>query len=87
MLLLLAVLTCVACIVTGALVPGLRPMAISGGAALLFLAGLLLWWTLLGSGVVPGLPAGPLGALLLLLPPVLPAALFLYLASRRGGTA
>jgi hypothetical protein len=86
-LLLLAALTCVACIVIGALVPDLRPMATSGGAALLFLTGLLLWWTLLRSGAVSGLPAGPLGALLFLLPPVLPAAGFLYFVSRRGGTA
>lgn len=86
-LLLLAALTCVACIVIGVLVPDLRAMAVSGGAALLFLIGLLLWWALLYSGVVSGLPAGPLGALLFLLPPVLPAALFLYLASRRGGPA
>jgi len=86
-LLLLAALTCVACIVIGALVPDLRPMAVSGGAALLFLVCLVAWGALLTAGVVPGLPAGPFGALLFLLPPILPAAVFLYLVSRKGGAA
>lgn len=84
-LLVLATLTCVVCIVVGVLVPNLRPMAVSSGAALLFLAGLALQWAVLRSSA--GLPSGPLGVVLFLLPPVLPAAVFLYWMSRRGGAA
>ena len=35
--LLLATLTCAACVAAGLLVPALRPLAVSGSAALLFL--------------------------------------------------
>lgn len=53
-LFLLAVLVCAGTIAAGLLLPGLRPMAVSGGIALLFLAGLALWWVLLARN-----PAGP----------------------------
>ena len=87
LLLLLAALTCVVCIAVGVLVPTLRPMAVSGGAALIFLVGLFAWWALLYLGAVPTPPSGPAGALLFLLPPVLPPIVFVYLLSRKDGPA
>ena len=86
-LLVLAVLTCAACIVIGMLVPAMRPMAVSGGAALIFLFSLFGWWALLYLGAVPTPPRGPAGVLLFLLPPALPPVLFVYLLSRRDGPA
>ena len=86
-LLVLATLTCVACIAIGMVVPTMRPMAISGGAALIFLAGLFAWWALLYLGAVPAPPRGPAGALLFLLPPILPPVVFVYLMSRKDGPA
>jgi len=86
-LLLLAILTCAACIAAGLLVPALRPLAVSGSAALLFLVCLFGWWTLIYAGVWPALPRGPLSLVLGIVPPLLPAAVLVYLLKRRGGTA
>jgi hypothetical protein len=86
-LLLLAILTCAACVVAGLLVPALRPLAVSGSVALLFLVCLFGWWALIYRGVGPPLPRGPLGFILLIIPPLLPAAALLYLLKRRGGAA
>ena len=86
-LIVLAALTCVTCIAVGLLVPALRPMAVSGGAALIFLVGLFGWWALLYLGAVPAPPRSPAGALLFLLPPVLPPVVFVYLMSRKDGPA
>ena len=86
-LLLLAILTCAACIAAGLLVPALRPLAVSGSAALLFLVCLFAWWALIYRGVGPLLPRGPLGFIVLIIPPLLPAAALLYLLKRRGGAA
>jgi hypothetical protein len=83
-LLLLAILACAACVAAGLLVPALRPLAVSGGAALLFLACLFGWWALIYAGVGPALPRGPI---LVFLPPLLPAAVLVHLLKRRGGTA
>ena len=85
--LLLAVLTCVACIVVGLLVPSLRPLAISSSAALLFLVCSLGWWALIYFGIGPNLPRGLLGTFLFFVPPLLPAAIFIFLLRRRGGAA
>ena len=85
--LLLAVLTCVACIVVGLLVPSLRPLAISSSAALLFLVCSFGWWAMIYAGVGPDLPRGLLGSILFFVPPLLPAAIFIYLLRRRGGAA
>lgn len=85
LLLLFAALTCVVCIAVGLLVPTLRQLAVSGGAALIFLVGLFAWWNLLYVGAVPVPPGGPAGALLFLLPPVLPLIAFVYLPSRKDG--
>ena len=57
--LLLAILMCAACIAAGLLVPALRPLAVSGSAALLFLVCLLWWWALIYFGVGSDLPRGP----------------------------
>jgi hypothetical protein len=84
---LLAVLTCVACIAVGLLVPSLRPMAVSGSAALLFLVCSFGWWALIYAGVGPAPPRGLLGSILFFVPPLLPAAIFIYLLRRRGGAA
>jgi hypothetical protein len=86
-LLLLAILTCAACVVAGLLVPALRPLAVSGSAALLFLVCLFGWWALIYRGVGPPLPRGPLGFIMLIIPPLLPTAALLYLLKRRGGAA
>jgi hypothetical protein len=86
-LLLLAILTCAACVVAGLLVPALRPLAVSGSAALLFLVCLFGWWALIYLGVWPTLPRGPLGFFLIIIPPLLPAAALVYLLKRRGGAA
>ena len=86
-LLLLAILTCAACVVAGLLVPALRPLAVSGSAALLFLVCLFGWWALIYRGVGPPLPRGPLGFIMLIIPPLLPAAVLVYLLKRRGGAA
>jgi hypothetical protein len=86
-LLLLATLTCAACIAAGLLVPALRPLAVSGSAALLLLVCLFGWWVLIYLGVGPSLPRGPLGFILIIIPPLLPAAVLFYLIKRRGGTA
>ena len=86
-LLLLAILTCAACIAAGLLVPALRPLAVSGSAALLFLVCLFGWWALIYRGVGPPLPRGPFGFIMLIIPPLLPAAALLYLLKRRGGAA
>jgi hypothetical protein len=86
-LLLLAILTCAACVVAGLLVPALRPLAVSCSAALLFLVCLFGWWALIYRGVGPPLPRGPLGFNLLIIPPLLPAAALLYLLKCRGGAA
>jgi len=86
-LLLLAILTCAACIAAGLLVPALRPLAVSGGAALLFLVCLFAWWALIYRGVGLPLPRGPLGFIMLIIPPLLPAAVLVYLLKRRGGAA
>ena len=86
-LLLLAILTCSACIAAGLLVPALRPLAASGSAALLFLVCLFGWWALIYFGVGPDLPRGAPGFLLIIAPPMLPAAALLYLLNRRGGAA
>jgi hypothetical protein len=86
-LLLLAILTCAACIAAGLLVPALRPLAVSGSAALLFLVCLFGWWVLIYAGVGPALPRGPLGLILISVPPLLPAAALVYLHKRRGGNA
>ena len=85
--LLLAVLTCVACIAAGLLVPALRPLAVSGVGALLFLVCSFGWWALIYAGVGPDLPRGLLGSILFLVPPLLPAAIFIFLLRRRGGAA
>jgi hypothetical protein len=85
--LLLAILTCTACIAAGVLVPALRPLAISGSAALLFLVCLFGWWALIYSGVGPTLPRGPLSFFLIFIPPLLPAAAVVYLLKRRGDAA
>jgi hypothetical protein len=85
--LLLAVLTCVACIVAGLLVPALRRLAVSGSAALLFLVCSFGWWGLIYAGVGPDLPRGLLGSILFFVPPLLPAAILIYLLRRRGGAA
>jgi hypothetical protein len=85
--LLLAILTCAACIAAGLLVSALRPLAVSGSAALLFMVCLFGWWALIYSGVGPSLPRGPLGFFLTIIPPLLPAAALVYLLKRRGGTA
>jgi hypothetical protein len=86
-LLLLAILICAACIAAGLLVPALRPLAVSGSAALLFLVCLFAWWALIYRGVGPPLPRGPLGFIMLIIPPLLPAVALLYLLKRRGGAA
>jgi hypothetical protein len=86
-LLLLAILTCAACIAAGLLVPALRPLAVSGSVALLFLVCLFGWWILIYVGVGPTLPRGPLSLVLVFVPPLLPAAVLVYLLKRRGGTA
>jgi hypothetical protein len=83
--LLLAVLTCAAFIVAGLLVPTLRPLAVSGAAALLFLVCSFVWWSLLYAGVGPDLPRGLLGAILFFMPPLLPTALLVYFLRHRGG--
>jgi len=85
--LLLAILTCAACIAAGLLAPALRPLAVSGSSALLFLVCLFGWWALIYFGVGPDLPHGPPGFLLIIIPPMLPAAVLLYLLNRRGGAA
>jgi hypothetical protein len=85
--LLLAILTCVAFIAAGLLVPALRPLAVSGSAALLFLVCSFGWWALIYAGVGPDLPRGLLGSILVFVPPLLPAAIFIYLLRRRGGAA
>ena len=85
--LLLAVLTCVACIVVGLLVPSLRPLAISSSAALLFLVCSFGWWALIYFRIGPDLPSGLLGAIVFFLPPlVVPAAVLVYFLRRRGGS-
>jgi len=61
-LLLLAILTCAACIAAGLLVPALRPLAVSGSAALLFLVCLFAWWALIYRGVGPRSLAVPLAS-------------------------
>jgi hypothetical protein len=86
-LLLLTILTCAACIAAGLLLPALRPLALSGSAALLFLVCLFGWWALIYLGVGPSLPRGPLGFFLIIFPPLLPAAALVYLLKRRGGAA
>ena len=86
-LLLLAILTCVACVVAGLLVPALRPLAVSGSAALLFLGCLFGWWALIYLGVGPSLPRGPLGFILIIFPPLLAAAALVDLLKRRGCAA
>jgi hypothetical protein len=86
-LLVLAILTCAACIAAGLLVPALRPLAVSGSAALLFLMCLFGWWALIYLGVGPSLPRGPLGIFLIIIPPLLPAAALVYLLKSRGGAA
>ena len=86
-LLVLAILTCVACIAAGLLVPALRPLAVSGSVALLFLVCLFGWWALIYLGVGPPLPRGSLGFILIIIPPLLPAAALVYLLKRRGGAA
>ncbi len=86
-LLVLAILTCAACIAAGLLVPALRPLAVSGSAALLFLVSLFGWWALIYLGVGPSLPRGPLGFILIIFPPLLAAAALVYLLKRRGGAA
>ena len=86
-LLVLAILTCAACIAAGLLVPALRPLAVSGSAALLFLMCLFGWWALIYLGVGPSLPCGPLGIFLIIIPPLLPAATLVYLLKGRGGAA
>jgi hypothetical protein len=86
-LLVLAILTCAACIAAGLLVPALRPLAVSGSAALLFLMCLFGWWALIYLGVGPSLPRGPLGISLIIIPPLLPAAALVYLLKGRGGAA
>ena len=58
-ILLLAILMCAACIAAGLLVPALRPLAVSGSAAPLFLVCLLWWWALIYFGVGSDLPRGP----------------------------
>lgn len=85
--LLLAILTCVAFIAAGLLVTMLRPLAVSGSAALLFLVCSIGWWALIYAGVGPNLPRGLLGSILFFVPPLLPAAIFIYLLRRRGGAA
>jgi hypothetical protein len=85
--LLMAVLTCVAFIAAGLLVPALRPLAVSGGAALVFLVCSFGWWALIYAGVGPDLPRGLLGSILFFVPPLLPAAILIYLLRRRGGAA
>ncbi len=85
--LLLAVLTCVACIVAGLLVPALRQLAVSGSATLLFLVCSFGWWALIYAGVGPDLPRGLLGSILFFVPPLLPATILIYLLRRRGGAA
>jgi hypothetical protein len=85
--LLLAILTCVAFIAVGLLVPALRPLAVSGSAALLFLVCSFGWWALIYAGVGPDLPRGLLASILFFVPPLLPAAIFIYLLRRRGGAA
>jgi hypothetical protein len=85
--LLLAILTCAACIAVGLLVPALRPLAVSGSAALLFLVCLLGWWALIYAGVGPELPRGLLGSIFFFVPPLLPAAVFVYILRRRGDAA
>jgi hypothetical protein len=85
--LLLATLTCAACVAAGLLVPALRSLAVSGSAALLFLMCLFGWWALIYLGVGPSLPRGPLGIFLIIIPPLLPAAALVYLLKRRGGAA
>jgi hypothetical protein len=86
-LLLLAILTCAACIAAGLMVPALRPLAVSGSAALLFLVCLFGWWALIYLGVGSSLPGGPLGIFLIIIPPLLPAATLVYLLKGRGGAA
>ena len=86
-LLPLAILTCAACVVAGLLVPALRPLAVSGSAALLFLVCLFGWWALIYRGVGPSLPLGPLGFISIIFPPLLPAAALVYLLKRRRGAA
>jgi hypothetical protein len=86
-LLLLAILTCAACIAAGLLVPALRPLAVSGSAALLFLVCLFGWWALIYLGLGSPLPRGPLGLFLIIIPPLLPAAALVYLLKRRGDAA
>jgi len=86
-LLLVAILTCAACIGAGLLVPALRPLVVSGSAALLFLVCLIGWWALIYAGVGPALPRGDLGLILIFVPPLLPAAVLVYLLKHRGGAA
>lgn len=85
--LLLAILTCVAFIAAGLLVPALRPLAVSGSAAFLFLVYSFGWWALIYAGVGPDLPRGLLGSILVFVPPLRPAAIFIYLLRQRGGAA
>ena len=85
--LLVAILTCAACIAAGLLVPALRPLAVFGSAALPLLVCSFGWWALIYFGVGPELPRGPLGSIFFFAPPLLPAAVLIYLLRRRGGAA
>lgn len=85
--LLLAILTCAACIAVGLLMPALRPLAVSGSAALLLLVCSPGWWALVYAGVGPELPRGLLGSILFFVPPLLPAAVLVYILRRRGDVA
>ncbi len=85
LVLLAAFLLGVVCVVAGLVIPGMRALSVGGGTLLIFVAALLAWLTFLGLGVlgavdtsgwlarVPGEGFG----VLVLAPPLLPAAAFL----------
>ena len=85
--LLAVILFGVACVVVGLTVQGMRALAVSGGAVLVFVASCLVWLLLLGLGVVGVVGVdGPVGRALssglegpwILLPPLLPTAAFVF---------
>jgi hypothetical protein len=88
---------CVVAIVLGRLVPRLRVLALSAGAALIFLIGLVVWWGLLFLQVVriDPLLAGlgvdrlepPWIQLFLLGPPSMPALAFMLVIAGRWRTS
>ncbi len=93
MVLLAAILLGAACAVAGFVVPGMRTLSVAGGTLLVFVVALLAWLTFLGLGVLGFVDAGGWLArvpgegsgVLVLAPPLLPAAAFLLFFVFRAG--